>query len=128
MFPYQRVATIQGAAAVLWGLILLVWPQGLYLLLGASSDAAGHLMGRFAGGMMFALGVACLASRTSVDASLRRQIAIGNASADAVLAVVLLLAAMEGTTTGFVAWMVVFFFTMNTVSWLGTTRDVPAGL
>ena len=127
MFPFERVARMQGGAAVVWGLVLVIWPQALYLLLGASSDEAGHLMGRFAGGMMFALGVSILAVRSSQDIQIRRTVALANAATDLVMAAVLLLAAVAGTTSGVVAWMVVFFFLLNTVSWLGTTRDLPAG-
>ena len=123
MFPFQRVVRTQGAAAVLWGLILVVWPGALFSLLGTTTDDAGLLMGRFAGGMLFALGVTLFAIRDTADPAVRRTVAIANGVTDLVMAVVLLLAAVFGITSGFMAWMIVFFFALNTVSWLATTRE-----
>ena len=63
------------------------------------------------------------AIRDTADPAVRRTVAIANGVTDLVMAVVLLLAAVFGITSGFMAWMIVFFFALNTVSWLATTRE-----
>lgn len=123
MFPYRRVCTVQAAVAVIWGLILLIAPGFVIGLLGAETDAAGLLIGRFGGGILFALGGTLSALRDVTDPVLRRRVALANATCDAAVALALGLGFQAGTTSGFVGGMVVFFFGFNTISWLGTTRD-----
>ena len=123
MFPYRRVVLIQATAALVWGLLLLVFPQFVLGLLGLQVDASGLLVGRFAGGMMFALGATLTSVRDLTDRSSRTRVALGNAACDASMVLVLGYAFQTGLTGGFIGGMVVFFFVMNTVSWLGTLRD-----
>ena len=122
-FPYRRVARVQAIAAIVWGLILLVFPGFVIWLLGADTDPTGLLVGRFAGGMMFALGVTITVTWTTTDDAIRQRVAFGNAACDLALALALLQGATAGTTSGFVGWMVVFFFSFNAVSWVGTRWD-----
>lgn len=123
MFPYRRVCTIQSAAAVVWGLILLVFPAFVVGLLGAETDPGGLVVGRFGGGMLFALGGTLSALRDQTDLEVRKRVALANATCDLAVAAVLAHAFYTGVTGGLVGGMVVFFFGFNTVSWLGTTLD-----
>lgn len=131
MFPYRRVCTVQAAAAVIWGLLLLFLPGFVLGLLGVQTDAGGLLVGRFAGGMMFALGATLTACRDFEDDALKARVAFGNAACDLSLAGFLGWGFSQGLTSGFLGGMVVFFFVLNTVSWLGTqfagTRTESAG-
>ncbi len=126
MFPYRRVCTIQSAAAVIWGALLLALPSFVLGLLGMENDASGLLVGRFAGGMMFALGATLTTCRDFTDDALRARVAYGNATCDVLLAIILGYAYQQGLTSGFIGGMIVFFFSMNTISWLGTRWSTDA--
>lgn len=129
MFPYRRVTTVQAAAALIWGLLLLGLPAFVLGLLGMEPDSVAQVIGRFAGAMMFALGATLTAVRDLEDRDLQRRVALGNALCDLSLVGVLGFAFWSGLTSGPIGGMVVFFFVLNTVSWIGTAvsgRPAPA--
>ena len=121
MFPFRRVCTIQAAAGVIWGLLLLVAPSlVLDTLLGMQNEPSGLLVGRFAGGMLFALGVVLSACRDVEDDALRARIALGNAAVDLAVVGVLATGLYTGLTSGFIGGMVCVFFAFSTLSWVAT--------
>lgn len=126
MFPFRRVATTQAVAALVWGALLLLVPGFVIGLLGAQTDAAGLLMGRFGGGMLFALGATLWTTRDSADPDQRTRIAVANAAVDGSVALFLGLGFWSGVTSGPIGGMVVLLFSLNVVSWLGAWRDVGA--
>ena len=120
MIPFRRVCTVQASAALIWGVLLLVLPGVVLGLLGVQADASELLVGRFGGGMMFALGATLWTVRDTTDEDQKTRVAVGNATCDAALALFLAEGFYSGSTSGFIGGMVVFFFALNTFSWLGT--------
>ena len=120
MFPFARVIRVQSSVGLVWGALLLLAPGVVLGLLGATTDAAGLVVARLAGGTWFALGATLTASWDSDDPAVRRRLAVLNGATSAAIAMTLFGGAVGGVTHGVMAWMAVVFFSVATVSWFGT--------
>jgi len=119
MLDFRKVATAQAWAALVWGIVLLAIPGMVLDMLGVHADAAHLLLGRLAGGMLFALGVTLFIARDTREPDARTRVAFGNATCDLAMLIVFATSAIGGVI-GPVGYVVAIAFGANVGLWVGT--------
>lgn len=111
----------QGTSALVAGVLLMIVPQLLLSLCGLATTPALALLGRFAGAMLFALGVTLFVTCDEADSDRQRRVALGNGGVDLVMSVLFSWAAVQGTVGLFGYWLGVIFL-INAVTWAWSVR------
>ena len=115
---FRSVCTVQALSALAGGIALLVAPALLLGVFGVEGRQAA-LVGRLAGGMMFALGATLWAARDIVDRNARIRIVTGNAVCDGLLCLFLAIETWNGVLNAG-GYVLSALFLINVGSWLGT--------
>jgi len=125
MLDFRRVATLQGQAALAWGILLLALPSPVLRVLALQTDEGGLLLARMAGGMLFALGATLFVARDALPPDAKTRVALGNATCDLAMLIVFSTAAYTGTV-GPVGYMVSLMFGINAAAWVATRIGAPS--
>ncbi|MEW6579000.1 MAG: hypothetical protein AB1435_07375 [Chloroflexota bacterium] len=121
---FKMLLTIKAVVCLVFGLLLLLVPSGLFDILGASLDDVGRIPAREYGAAMLGTLVLTWLGRTLTDLKVQRIILLDLFVYDAVGFVVTLLPTISGTLNA-LGWGIVavyLFFTVGSGYLLMTTR------
>jgi hypothetical protein len=121
---FRTVCTIQAAASLSSGALLLLVPWPALVLFAIPTDAGTQLVARMLGGVLFALGATLLGAREVTEPAARTRIMLGNAVCDACIAIQIVASLATHTLPG-TGWILAALFAANAGSWVVVYRSTP---
>lgn len=116
MLEYRTTCAVQGASAVVGGLVLVLVPAPLLGVLGVAAGPGALLLARLLGGVLVGLGGSLAGARDLPPGPGRTALLAGNAACDVALATVSAFGVASGDLGG-LGWVLVALFGVNALSW-----------